>query len=473
MSSELLVLLMLLALVAGILSGAHLAAVLGTVGIVFGVIGWGWHILPIFATRVYDVMTNYLLVAVPLFVFMGFIISRSGLAEDLFAGTEMITRRLKGGLVIATILFGTIFAMCTGIVAASVITAGVLCLPSMLSRNYPKGVAFGAVGAGGTLGILIPPSVMLIFYASETGLSTGRLFAAAYLPGILLASLFVLYIVVRFTFFERDPAASPGQPIQPIALGGAGGSGVLAAAATDAGEFRADPPAVQPEAGRSDAWRALRSALPLFGLIFAVVGTIIFGIATPTEASAAGALGALVIAAAYRRLTWPMLKASALETIETVGMIGFLIVGVLAFTSAFLGIGAKPVVSNIILGISGEPIVILLAMLFILFVLGMLLDWIPILYITLPVFMPIVDQLGWDPLWFALLVVVCLQTSWLTPPFGFALFFLRGIAPPGVTYFDIVKGCFPFMLCQLVGLGILILFPQIILFLPDLVMGQR
>lgn len=168
-----------------------------------------------------------------------------------------------------------------------------------------------------------------------------------------------------------------------------------------------------------------------------------------------------------------MLKASALETIETVGMIGFLIVGVLAFTSAFLGIGAKPVVSKIILGISGEPIVILLAMLFILFVLGMLLDWIPILYITLPVFMPIVDQMGWDPLWFALLVVVFLQTSWLTPPFGFALFFLRGIAPPGVTYFEIVKGCFPFMLCQLVGLGILILFPQIILFLPDLVMGRR
>ena len=477
MGSELLVSLMLLALVAGILSGAHLAAVLGTVGVVFGVIGWGWHILPIFATRVYDVMTNYLLVAVPLFVFMGFIISRSGLAEDLFAGTEMITRRLKGGLVVATILFGTIFAMCTGIVAASVITAGVLCLPSMLSRNYPKGVAFGAVGAGGTLGILIPPSVMLIFYASETGLSTGRLFAAAYLPGVLLASLFVLYIVVRFSFFEKDPAASPGQPIQPIALGGAGGSGMLAAAATESGadavEPRADPPAVQLETDRSDAWRALRSALPLFGLIFAVVGTIIFGIATPTEASAAGAFGALVIAAAYRRLTWPMLKASALETIETVGMIGFLIVGVLAFTSAFLGIGAKPVVSDIILGISGEPIVILLAMLFILFVLGMLLDWIPILYITLPVFMPIVDQMGWDPLWFALLVVVCLQTSWLTPPFGFALFFLRGIAPPGVTYFDIVKGCFPFMLCQLVGLGILILFPQIILYLPDLVMGQR
>ena len=477
MSSELLVMLMLLALVAGILSGAHLAAVLGTVGVVFGVIGWGWHILPIFATRVYDVMTNYLLVAVPLFVFMGFIISRSGLAEDLFAGTEMITRRFKGGLVVATILFGTIFAMCTGIVAASVITAGVLCLPSMLSRNYPKGVAFGAVGAGGTLGILIPPSVMLIFYASETGLSTGRLFAAAYLPGILLASLFVFYIVVRFTFFEKDPAALPGQPIQPIALGGAGGSGTLTSEATEngaeAGEFRTDPPAVQPEAGRSDAWRALRSALPLFGLIFAVVGTIIFGIATPTEASAAGALGALVIAAAYRRLTWPMLKASALETIETVGMIGFLIVGVLAFTSAFLGVGAKPVVSDIILGISGQPIVILLAMLFILFVLGMLLDWIPILYITPPVFMPIVNQMGWDPLWFALLVVVCLQTSWLTPPFGFALFFLRGIAPPGVTYFDIVKGCFPFMLCQLVGLGILILFPQIILFLPDLLMSQR
>ena len=478
MSPELLVALMLLALVAGILSGAHLAAVLGTVGVVFGVIGWGWHILPIVATRVYDVMTNYLLVAVPLFVFMGFIISRSGLAEDLFAGTEMITRRLKGGLVIATILFGAIFAMCTGIVAASVITAGVLCLPSMLSRNYPKGVSLGAVGAGGTLGILIPPSVMLIFYASETGLSTGRLFAAAYFPGILLASLFVLYVVVRFTFFEKKPGTSPDTTTKPTVLGSSGGSGMVAttAAAMNCGSdgvgSRAEASAASPEADRGVVWRALRSALPLFGLIFAVVGTIIFGIATPTEASAAGAFGALVIAAAYRRLTWPMLKASALETIETVGMIGFLIVGVLAFTSAFLGIGAKPVVSGIILGISGHPIVILLAMLFILFVLGMLLDWIPILYITLPVFIPIVDQMGWDPLWFALLVVVCLQTSWLTPPFGFALFFLRGVAPPGVTYFDIVKGCFPFMLCQLVGLGILMLFPQIILFLPDLVMPR-
>lgn len=441
MSPEVLVALMIGSLIVGILSGAHLAAVLGTVGVVFGVFGWGWHILPVFAIRVYDVMTNYLLVAVPLFVFMGFIISRSGLAEDLFAGTEILSRKLKGGLVVATILFGAIFAMCTGVVAASVITAGVLCLPSMMSRNYPMGISLGAVGAGGTLGILIPPSVMLIFYASETGLSTGRLFAAAYVPGILLASIFILYIVIRFTFFEDQPEGTNHSP--------------------------------EVETGEGEGWRALRAALPLFVLIFSVVGTIIFGIATPTEASAAGAFGALAVAAAYRRLTWAMLKASALETIETVGMIGFLIVGVLAFTSAFLGLGAKSVVGGLILGISGEPMIILLTMLAILFVLGMLLDWIPILYITMPVFIPIVEQMGWDPLWFALLVVVCLQTSWLTPPFGFALFFLRGIAPPGVTYLDIVKGCFPFMLCQLLGLALLILFPQIILFLPDLVMPQR
>lgn len=441
MSPEIILALMTGALIVGILSGAHLAAVLGTVGVVFGVFGWGWHILPVFAIRVYDVMTNYLLIAVPLFVFMGFIISRSGMAEDLFAGTEILARKLKGGLVVATILFGAIFAMCTGVVAASVITAGVLCLPSMMSRNYPTGVSLGAVGAGGTLGILIPPSVMLIFYASETGLSTGRLFAAAYVPGILLASIFVLYVVIRFTFFEDQPEGTNNSP--------------------------------EVETGEGEGWRALRAALPLFVLIFSVVGTIIFGIATPTEASAAGAFGALAVATAYRRLTWAMLKASALETIETVGMIGFLIVGVLAFTSAFLGLGATSVVGGMILGISGEPMIILLTMLAILFVLGMLLDWIPILYITLPVFIPIVEQMGWDPLWFALLVVVCLQTSWLTPPFGFALFFLRGIAPPGVTYLDIVKGCFPFMLCQLLGLALLILFPQIILFLPDLVMPQR
>lgn len=443
MGSEVLLTLMIGALIVGILSGAHLAAVLGTVGVAFGIFGWGWHILPVFAIRVYDVMTNYLLIAVPLFVFMGFIISRSGMAEDLFAGTEILTRRLKGGLVVATILFGAIFAMCTGVVAASVITAGVLCLPSMMSRDYPAGVSLGAVGAGGTLGILIPPSVMLIFYASETGLSTGRLFAAAYIPGILLASIFIFYILIRFTFFEdHSKIANINQGMEAR------------------------------DGKSSEGWRALRAALPLFVLIFSVVGTIIFGIATPTEASAAGAFGAMAVAAAYRRLTWSMLKASAIETIETVGMIGFLIVGVLAFTSAFLGLGATSVVGNMILGISGEPIIILLTMLAILFVLGMLLDWIPILYITLPVFIPIVEQMGWDPLWFALLVVVCLQTSWLTPPFGFALFFLRGVAPPGVSYFDIVKGCFPFMLCQLLGLALLILFPQIILFLPNLVMPQ-
>ena len=460
MDSELLVGLMLVALIVGILAGAHLAAVLGTVGVVFGVVGWGWHILPVFATRVYDVMTNYLLVAVPLFVFIGFVISKSGLAEDLFAGTELISRRLKGGLVVATILFGTVFAMCTGIVAASVITAGVLCLPSMLSRNYPKGVALGAVGAGGTLGILIPPSVMLIFYASETGLSTGRLFAAAYLPGVLLAAIFIAYVVIRFAVFEdqvvigesdRLDRGDVSQRVRKSAIG------------------HDDVETGRP-AGDAAAWRAFRSALPLFGLIFSVVGTIIFGIATPTEASAAGALGALVVAAGYRRLSWAVLKASALETIETVGMIGFLIVGTLAFTSAFLGIGAKSVVGKLILGISGEPLVILFAMLLIIFVLGMLLDWIPILYITSPVFIPIVERMEWDPLWFALLIVVCLQTSWLTPPFGFALFFLRGIAPPGISYFDIVKGCFPFMICQLIGLGLLIAFPQIILFLPDLIM---
>ena len=460
MGSEVLVLLMLLSLVVGILMGAHLAAVLGSVGIFFGIIGWGWHILPVFATRVYDVMTNYLLVAVPLFVFMGFVISKSGLAEDIYAGAEILSKHLKGGLVVATILFGAAFAMCTGIVAASVITAGVLCLPAMLSRGYPKGISLGAVGAGGTLGILIPPSVMLVFYASETGLSTGRLFAAAYLPGVLLAGLFVVYVVVRFTLAERSLA--------PAAAGAssAGGTATLATGPAIDG-------AVSSSAGSGTTvtgWQALRSALPLFVLIFAVVGTIIFGIATPTEASAAGALGALIISASYRRLNWQVLKASALETIETVGMIGLLIVGTLAFTSAFLGLGAKSLVSGGILGISGDPMVILLVMLAILFVLGMLLDWIPILYIVLPVFVPIVEQMGWDPLWFALLVVVCLQTSWLTPPFGFALFFLRGVAPPGVTYFDIVKGCFPFMLCQLVGLAILILFPQIILFLPDIVL---
>ncbi len=444
MSAEWLIVCMIVSLVVGLLMGGHLAVVLGSVGIVFGIIGWGPSILPVFSTRVYGVMTDYLLIAVPLFIFMGFVISMSGLAEDLYAAVDIVSKKIKGGMVVATVLFGAVFAMCTGVVAASIITAGVLCLPPMLQRGYPKGISLGAVGAGGTLGILIPPSVMIVFYASETGLSTGKLFAAAYAPGMLLALLFILYIVVRFTI-EQEPDRGRMQVVED----------------TDESS--------NPE--KSSLLKILGSAVLLFGLIFSVVGTIIGGIATPTEASAAGAMGALIIALCYGRLNVNMVKESALKTISTVGMVGLLLVGSLAFSSAFLGLGANHIVADLILCVSSNPNVVLVIMLSILFFLGMLLDWIPIFYITLPVFIPISEQMGWNPVWFAIVICVTLQTAWLTPPFGFALFFLKGIAPPGVTYMDIIKGSFPFMLVQILGVIILIIFPKLVTFLPDLLMN--
>ncbi len=444
MSIEFLLLLMVITLVVGILLGGHLAVVLGSVGIIFGIIGWGPSILPIFSTRVYGVMTDYILIAIPLFVFMGFIISMSGLAEDLYGAVDIISKKMNGGMVVATVLFSAVFAMCTGVVAASIITAGLLCLPPMLQRGYPKGISLGAVGAGGTLGILIPPSVMIVFYAAETGLSIGKLFVAAYMPGILLALLFVLYIMVRFTI-EKEPDRAVIKDIQY----------------TDGSS----------NTEKISLLKILGPAIPLFALIFAVVGTIIGGIATPTEASAAGAMGALIIALFYGRLNVKLVRESALETISTVGMVGLLLVGSLAFSSSFLGLGAKDIVGNFILAVSSNPNVVLFVMLSILFFLGMLLDWIPILYITLPIFIPIAEQMGWDPIWFAIVICVTLQTAWLTPPFGFALFFLKGIAPPGVTYMDIVKGCFPFMLAQVLGIIIIITFPNLVTFLPNLLVG--
>jgi tripartite ATP-independent transporter DctM subunit len=436
MSSEFLILLMFISMVLGIFSGAHVAFVLGTVSIVFGFIGWGPQCFEIFVIRIWGVMNNFVLVAIPLFVFMGFILERAGLAEDLYDSMEVLFGRLRGGLAIGTIAFSTIIATCTGIVATAVVTSGLLALPSMFKRGYQKEIAMGSVAAGGTLGILIPPSIMLIFYAGESGLSAGKLFLAAFGPGLLLSFLYMAYVGIR-CFFNPSLAPTPKFETRRVGL-----------------------------------WaylRLLKGMIPVLGLILCVLGAIIFGIATPTEAAGTGALGAMIVAAAYRKLTWELVWKSALRTIENMGMIMLLISGAVSFASVFLGLGGEDIVLDIVeslglgqLGVVAFALIIVLAF-------GMFIDWAGILYITLPIFLPLVEMQGIPHLWFALLVCTTLQTAWLTPPFGFSIFFIRSIVDEEITYSRIVQACLPFVVLQLCGIILLIYFPTIITWLPNVV----
>ena len=435
MGNEALIVIMFVALLVGLFLGGHLAFVLGAVGIGVGYFGWGPGMLPLFTVRMYGLMGNYILVAIPLFVFMGCVLERSGLAEDLYGGMETLFRRLKGGLASGTVVISASIAACTGIIPTGIFSAGVLALPSMLKRNYDAPLSLGTIAAGGCLGIIIPPSVMLVFYASQTNLSVGRLFLAAFSPGFLLAALYIVYITIICTL---RPQLAPTVRVE----------------------------------GRTSATqylRAIRGFVPIIFLIGTVLGVIILGIATPTEAAGTGALGAIVIAAAYRRLSWEVIKTAAFRTLSIMGMVGAIMLGAICFSTVFLGLGGKEVVENIFVTLHLSPMQQLGSMMFIMFILGMFIDWWGILYLVIPIFTPIAAQMGWDPVWFALLMCLNLQMAFLTPPFGYALFYVKGIAPREITTGDVYRGCFPFVGLQALGLVLCIVFPQIVLWLPNLV----
>lgn len=434
MSPELLITLMFVALVIGILSGVHLAVVLGGLAILFGIIGWGPHSLPLIAHRFNAVMMQYTLSAIPLFVFMGWVLEKTGVADDFFLAGDVYLHRVKGGLAIGTILACAVMGMTTGLVSTAVVTAGILTIQPMFKRGYNKEMVLGTVAAGGTLGILIPPSVMLIFYGAEAGLSVGRLFAAAFVPGFLLAGLYAIFLYVRC---QIRPGLAPLLPKERLSV--------------------------------RDYLRPLKSVLPVGLLVLAVIGVIILGIATPTEAAGTGAFMSLMIAAGYRRLNWRMLKGACLGTLETMGMLGLILLAVNAFATVFMGMGGKKIVTDLLLGLAISPLGLLLVMLFVIFIMGMFLDFIGIMYILIPIYGGIVATMGWNPIWFALLFCVTMQTAWLTPPFGYSLFYLRTITPPEITFGQIIRGCAPFIIFQLICVGLLIAFPQLVLWLPGLV----
>ncbi len=439
MSAELLTYLMLGSLVVLIVMGYPIAFVLGGLATIFGLLFVGPQVMNLFMLKIFGVMGDYILIAIPLFVFMGVIIEKSGLALRLYDAMHVLMGRLRGGLALATVATCTIFAAATGVIGASVVTMGLLALPAMLKYKYDKPLATGAICAGGTLGILIPPSVMILIYGPLAGISVGKLFMAAFIPGLLLAGLYVLYIIVRCYI---NPELGPALPEDALRV-----------------------------PWQRKLYLFVTSVLPVSVLILAVLGTIFFGLAAPTEAAGIGAFASLLLAAAYRQLTWANLKEAVYRTMTISSMIFLVLIAAGFFTSIFIRLGGGNVVSDLVLGLPFPSWGIVLTMFVIVFLMGMFIDWIGTIMIAVPLFTPIAVKLGLDPVWFAMMIIVVMQTSFLTPPFAYAIFYLKGIAPPEIQTGHIYRGVVPFILLQFVGVALLAIFPQLILWLPSL-MGK-
>jgi tripartite ATP-independent transporter DctM subunit len=434
MSVEMITALMLTGLIAIVMLGFPIGFSLAGIATIFGMIFVGPQIANAFMLRVYVSMSDYTLISIPLFIFMGIIIEKSGLAGKLYDAIYVLTGKLKGGLAIATVLTCTIFAAATGVVGATVVTMGIMSLPAMMKYEYDKPMAAGAVCAGGALGILIPPSILILVYAPVANISVGALLIGAFIPGLILALLYILYIGIRcFINPKMGPSASD--------------------------EVRNVPLMVKIKMFST-------SVLPVMGLIVAVLGTIFFGLAAPTEAAAIGALAAVILAAAYKKLSWDTLKEAATRTARTSAMVYLVVIGASFFTSVFMRLGSGKVIENVILGLPFGPWGILITMWTIIIIMGCFLDWIGIIMIVVPLFTPIAVQLGFNPVWFSLMNIVVLQTSFLTPPFALTIFYLKGIAPPEITLSDIYKGVVPYLLLMIVAIALFSLFPEILLFAP-------
>lgn len=438
-SPELMTFLMFAVLLCGLFMGHPLAFILGGLAVIFGLIGWGASAFFMFANRIVGLMDNIILAAITMFIFMANLLQNSGVAEGLFESLRYLLGPIRGGVAMAVVVVCTVFAACTGVIGASVATMGLLAMPTMLKYGYDKSLTSGTICAGGTLGILIPPSIMLILMADQTGLSVGKLFLGGVIPGIVLSCLYIGYIAVVCGW---KPELGP--PLSP--------------------EERSAVPVKKRIA------MASISLVPPVLLIIGVLGAIFSGVATPTEASGVGAFLALLMTIAYRRFSWSMLRDAVVATGKTVCMVMLILVGASCFTGVFLGIGGGKVLTNLILTLGlGNKWLILAIMMAIVFFLGALIDWIGIIYITFPIFLPIAEQLNFDRLWFVVCLAVNLQNSFLTPPFGYALFYLKGVAPPVVTTEDVYKGIVPFIVLMLIGLTICILFPSLVTSLANLI----
>ncbi|MEA2109068.1 MAG: TRAP transporter large permease subunit [Pseudomonadota bacterium] len=393
--------------------------------------------------RIYRLMYNWVLVALPMFIFMGLMLDRSGIAEKLMKSMQNLFGKVHGGLAVTVCLIGVILAASTGIVGASVVLLGLLTIPAMMDQGYSKTFAVGTVAGSGTLGILIPPSIMLVIMADQMALSVGDLFMGAVFPGLILGFLYIAYILI-YGLIKPDkvPLDPERKPLQWRML-----------------------------------WDIVRDILPAALLILAVLGSIFAGITTPTEASGVGALGAILLAAANRKFNWTVLKEVTKACYNTTAYIYGILIGATAFALVLRSLGGDEFIEKILTSLPFGPYGVMFFILFCVFFLGFFLDWIEITLIVLPLVAPVVQNLGLsingygvvdNPtlVWFVILIAVTLQTSFLSPPVGFALFYLKGICPPEVTLGDIYKGVIPFIILQLIGLGLIIIWPQLVLWLP-------
>lgn len=436
-SPEVITILMFAGILVGVLSGYPLAIPIGATALIVGYLTMGSAVFDILESRLFSLIRNIVILAAPLFVFMGVMLERSGIAERMYDALYMWLSGLRGGLAVITVLIGTILAATVGIIGASVTMLALVALPAMIKRGYSKSLASGAVCAGGTLGILIPPSIMLVIYGPMARISVGKLFFGAIVPGLILSGLYCTYIIIR-SYMQREIAPSV-------------------------------PPAEAMKGSFIKKTMILFAAIaPTALLIMAVLGTIFFGIAAPTEAAAVGALAATLLTVIYGRFSWRVLSETALQTLKITSMI--LLIGGLsyAFVGVFLALGGGKVVESLVMNAPVGRWGVFAIIMFVFFMLGFFIDWIGILFIMVPIISPLVPILEFDPLWFGIMICVNLQMSFMTPPFAAAIFYLRGSADPelGVSMADIIRGVIPFVFIIMVALGLFIAFPQLILWLP-------
>ena len=439
MSIEILTLIVLGSMVVLLLIGLPLAFVTGIIAFGFALALYGPLALPLIATRIYGFVSVYALIAVPMFVLMASVLERSGIARDLFGAMHVLAGNLRGGLAIQTMAVAVLMAAMTGIIGGEIVLLGLVALPQMLRLNYDRKLAIGTVCAGGGLGTMIPPSIVLIFYGLTAQVSIGDLFYATIIPGLLLAGIYVAYILIR-CYINPD-------------LG---------------------PPAPAAERDLSFAEKMLmaRDILLPVAVVVMVLGSIYGGIASVSEAAGMGVIGVVICTWIRKELKWQLMRESLHQTMMTCGVILWLVFGATALIGVYNLMGGIDFITNLMTGLPFPPFVILLIMMAILLVLGFFIDWIGIMMLTMPVFVPIVVEMGYDPIWFGILFCMNMQISYLSPPFGPAAFYLKGVAPPEISLQDIYNSLWPFMGLQILALGIVMKFPQLALWLPSLAYGN-
>ena len=447
-ANEVLAIGMFLSFILLVFTGFPVAWILGGLSVIFSALslileadfsiqtGLDWNYTSLSVERIWNVMENWVMVALPMFIMMGLLLDRSGIANDLMRNFSKLFGGIHGGLAISVALIGLLLAASTGIIGASVVLLALLGLPVMLKEGYDQSFASGTICAVGTLGILIPPSIMLVLMADRMAMSVGDLFLGAVFPGLVLTSLYIIYIIL-FGLLQSEKA----------------------------------PAATQEQFSRTDLYNLCRSILPPLFLIVAVLGSIFFGIATPTEAAGVGACGALLLTFINKKFESSMLKEVLQETTRTTAFIFAILLGATAFSLVLRGLGGDELIERSLLGLPFGSTGIIVCILLATFLLGFFLDWIELTLIVLPLVSPVVNALGFDPIWFTILFAVCLQTSFLTPPVGFAIFYLRGVAPPEVDIKGIYRGVMPFVLLQIIGIIIIFNVSSLVTWLPQQAYG--